>query len=79
MKRNLLRRDKSLVRAGTKGKPSLCVMGEGHGRYLGAWSGYLGILRRKGFGTVGGVVLGPGESLLGPALWEREACPSITG
>jgi hypothetical protein len=28
-------------------------MGEGHGRYLGAWSGYLGILRRKGCGTVG--------------------------
>jgi hypothetical protein len=53
MKRNLQRRHKSLVRAGTKGKPSLWIMGEGHGRYLGAWSGYLGILRRKGCGTVG--------------------------
>ena len=41
-------------------------MGEGHGRYLGAWSGYLRILRRKGCGTDGGVVLGTGESLLGP-------------
>jgi hypothetical protein len=54
-------------------------MGEGHGRYLGAWSGYLGILRRKGCGTVGGVVLGTGESLLGPVVWGREACPLITG
>jgi hypothetical protein len=54
-------------------------MGEGHGRYLGAWSGCLGILRRKGCGTVGGVVLGTGESLLGPVVWGREACPLITG
>jgi hypothetical protein len=28
-------------------------MGEGHGRYLRSWSGYLGIPRRKGCGTVG--------------------------
>lgn len=53
MKRNLQRCHKTLVRAGTKGKLSLWIMDEGHGRYLGAWNGYLGILRRKRCGTVG--------------------------
>ena len=53
MKRNLQRRHKTPTRVGTKRKPSPWLMGEGHGRYLGAWSGYLGILRRKGCGTVG--------------------------
>jgi hypothetical protein len=79
MKRNLQRRHKSPARAGTKRKPSPWFMVEGHGRYLGTWSGYLRILRRKGCGTVGGVVLGTGESLLGPILGEWEACLLITG
>lgn len=79
MKRNLQRRHKSLVKAGTKRKPSLWVMGEGHGRYLGAWSGYLGILRRKGCGTVGRLSWELERASLAPFLREREAHSPITG
>jgi len=54
-------------------------MGEGHGRYLGAWSGYLGILRRKGCGTVGRVSWELERASSTPFLREREADLPITG
>lgn len=54
-------------------------MGEGHGRYLGAWSGYLRILRRKGCGTVGRLSWELERASSAPSCGRWEACPLITG
>src|SRR5260370_23892724 len=54
--------------SGTKEEPSLCTLGEGQGKHLGSWSGCPRTSRRKGAWNGQKVVLGTGESLLGPTL-----------
>ena len=49
-----------------KEEPSPLEQGEGHGRHLGAWSGCRRTSRRTRAWNGQKVVLGTGESLLGP-------------
>jgi hypothetical protein len=78
IKRSLRRRECSPPVA-AKGEPSLHERGEGHGTHLG----FLERVRRNpsAYGAWNGqkVVLGTGETLLGPSLRGREQRRSISG
>jgi hypothetical protein len=61
---------------GDKEEPSLWVPGEGHGRCLEILERALMNLPVYGAWNGQKVVVGTGESLLGPVLWGREAIPA---